>query len=118
MHLVLDEAPTRLRGEVETELLRIAQEAITNARKHSKAKNLWVDCRIHPPFAHISVRDDGAGLGTGRADSYRLKIMRERAHRIHATLDIGPGRFDADDDGAGPGTTVAVTVAGSEPVPS
>ena len=49
VHLTLDEAPTRLRSEVETELLRIAQEAITNARKHSAARNLWVDCRIHPP---------------------------------------------------------------------
>ena len=37
MHLVLDEAPTRLRVDVEAELLRIAQEAITNARKHAGA---------------------------------------------------------------------------------
>ena len=32
VHLTLDEAPTRLRGEVEIELLRIAMEAVTNAR--------------------------------------------------------------------------------------
>ena len=50
VHTTLDVAPTRLRGEVETELFRIAQEAITNARKHSAAKNLWVDCRIRPPL--------------------------------------------------------------------
>ena len=82
VHLTLDEAPTRLRAEVETELLRIAQEAITNARKHSRAENLWVDCRIRPPCARISVRDDGGGLGTARDDSYGIKIMRERAERI------------------------------------
>ncbi len=129
VHLTLDEAPTRLRTEIETELLRIAQEAVTNARKHSNADNLWVDCRIRPPFARITIQDDGTGLhGTGpdgrrfddtrsevrfpgpttahRADSYGLNIMRERAARINATLDIGaavlvPGRR---------GTRVTVTV--------
>lgn len=135
VHLTLDESPTRLRTEIETELLRIAQEAVTNARKHSNADNLWVDCRIRPPFARITIQDDGRGLhgtgpdgrrfddtrpegersattgtsgtGTGpRTDSYGLNIMRERAARINATLDIGaavlvPGRR---------GTRVTVTV--------
>ena len=63
VHLTLDEAPTRLRSEVETELLRIAQEAITNARKHAAATNLWVDCRIHPPYASHHREDDGRGSG-------------------------------------------------------
>jgi signal transduction histidine kinase len=106
VHLTLDEAPTRLRGEVETELLRIAQEAVTNARKHSQAENLWVDCRVHPPFARITVVDDGTGLGDPREDSYGLKIMRERADRIGATLEIGT-RDDFDDEH---GTRVSVTV--------
>jgi signal transduction histidine kinase len=106
VHLTLDEAPTRLRGEVETELLRIAQEAVTNARKHSSAENLWVDCRIQPPFARVTVADDGDGLGQPRADSYGFKIMRERADRINALLEIGP-RDGAD---AALGTKVSVTV--------
>ena len=38
VHLTLDEAPTRLSPAVEGELLRIAQEAITNARKHASAQ--------------------------------------------------------------------------------
>lgn len=111
VHLTLDEAPTRLRSEVETELLRIAQEAITNARKHSSARNLWVDCRILPPYAAITVRDDGAGLGKARTDSYGLKIMRERAERINASLDI----TGQEHNGRPGGTTVAVTVGGSAP---
>src|SRR6185436_8619854 len=41
VHLTLDEAPTRLTPVVETELMRIAQEAVTNARKHASADNLW-----------------------------------------------------------------------------
>jgi signal transduction histidine kinase len=106
VHLTLDEAPTRLRGEIETELLRIAQEAVTNARKHSHAENLWVDCRVHPPFARITVVDDGTGLGDTREDSYGLKIMRERADRIGATLEIGT----RDDFEEVTGTRVSVTV--------
>jgi signal transduction histidine kinase len=90
VHLTLDEAPTRLRVEVEMELLRITQEAVTNARKHANARNLWVDCRIQPPYARITVEDDGGGLGPPREDSYGLKIMRERADRIDARLEIGP----------------------------
>ena len=107
VHLTLDEAPTRLRSEVETELLRIAQEAVTNARKHSDAANLWVDCRIRPPFARITVQDDGDRAGhAARADSYGLKIMRERADRIDATLEIGTRRRHR----GVAGTRVAVTV--------
>jgi signal transduction histidine kinase len=118
VHITLDEAPTRLRTEVETELLRIAQEAVTNARKHSHAANLWVDCWIRPPFARITVQDDGTGLdGTlsgPRADHYGLNIMRERAARINATLDIGSGAPVR----GGRGTRVTVTVGdGGTPGP-
>lgn len=109
VHLTLDESPTRLRTEVETELLRIAQEAITNARKHSGARNLWVNCQIRPPFARIQVHDDGSGLGTPREDSYGLRIMRERAKRISAALEIDDQRSAGEPDG----TRVTVTVGAS-----
>ena len=97
VHLTLDESPARLRAATEAELLRIAQEAITNARKHAGAHNLWVNCRVQPPYARIEVRDDGGGLGTARAGLLRPAIMRERAERIDAPLEIsarhasGPG---------------------------
>lgn len=110
VHLTLDEGPSRLRSEVETELMRIAQEAITNARKHSTGANLWVDCRIQPPFARICVRDDGGGLRDGRPDSYGLHVMRERAERIGADLLIEELGYDE-----GPrGTSVIVTVGTEE----
>ncbi|MGZ5374328.1 MAG: sensor histidine kinase, partial [Aeromicrobium sp.] len=109
VHTTLDEAPSRLRGDVETELFRIAQEAITNARKHSGARNLWVDCRISPPSATITVRDDGNGLGRPRDDSFGIKVMRERAERINAILDICSGSR------TGSGTCVTVTVGADAP---
>jgi signal transduction histidine kinase len=106
VHLTLDEAPRRLRNDVESELLRITQEAVTNARKHSHGENLWVDCRIRPPSAHISIQDDGGGIGAARPDSYGLKIMQERAERIGAQLDI---REETAITG-GLGTKVTVTL--------
>lgn len=90
VHVTLDEASVRLRPEVEAELLRVAQEAINNARKHSGARNLWVTCEVRPPRAAIEVLDDGNGLGQGREDSHGLRIMRERAERVGAELSIEP----------------------------
>lgn len=102
VHLVLDEAPQRLRIEAEAELLRIAQEAITNVRKHSRARNLWVTCRTAPPKAELRIEDDGLGLGRARADSYGMDIMKERAARLGAHLHVY--------DRAGGGTVVQVTM--------
>jgi signal transduction histidine kinase len=89
VHVTLDEAPDRLPIAAEAELLRIAQEAITNARKHAEAEHLWVTCRVDPPFAHLRIEDDGNGMGTGRHDSFGLEVMRERAARLGAELTIG-----------------------------
>ena len=88
VHLSLEESPARLRLDVETELLRIAQEAVTNARKHSHATSLWVTCRVEPPFAEVRVEDDGRGNVTHKADHYGLHIMKERASRINAVLSF------------------------------
>ena len=90
VHLSLDEAVTRLPAETEAELLRIAQEAITNARKHADAANLWVTLVVDPPSALLRVEDDGRGLGTGRHDSFGLQIMRERATRLRTDVQIEP----------------------------
>jgi signal transduction histidine kinase len=102
VHVTLDESTVRLRPRVEAELLRIAQESINNARRHSGGENLWVNCRVQPPHAEIEVVDDGRGLGSGREDSHGLKIMRERADRIGADLQIHSPATD------GRGTRVSI----------
>jgi len=102
VHLVLDESSERLGIGIETEFLRIAQEAITNARRHAQASNLWVTCRINPPEAFLRVADDGQGLGSPRIDSYGLEIMRERTTRIGAQLAVR--------DRVGGGTVVEVVL--------
>src|SRR5438270_888188 len=91
VHLSLDESTARLPAATEAELLRIAQEAITNARKHAGASNLWVTCAVDPPFAQIEVSDDGHGISDQRPDGrYGLAIMAERAERIRGRLEITP----------------------------
>ncbi len=107
VHLSLDESTARLPAATEAELLRIAQEAITNARKHAGAANLWVTCAVDPPYAQIEVSDDGHGIADQRPDGrYGLAIMAERAERIRGRLEIRPRRPS--------GTTVAV-VLGTSP---
>lgn len=104
VHLSLDESTARLPAATEAELLRIAQESITNARKHARADNLWVTCEVDPPYARIEVSDDGRGIaGSGADGRYGLTIMSERAERIRASLEIRPREPH--------GTTVAVILA-------
>ena len=105
IHVTLDESTTRLRHEVESELLRIAQEAMTNAVRHSGCTSITVQCRVAPPSAEIVVSDDGNGLGIGRDDSHGLDIMRERAALIDADLEVG--------DNLPRGTVVAVRLPGN-----
>jgi signal transduction histidine kinase len=106
VHLSLDDSPGRLPSAIEAELLRIAQEAITNARKHAGASNLWVTCSVDPPNAQIEVSDDGQGIADQRVDGrYGLAIMAERAERIRGRLEIRPRHPH--------GTTVAVVLGPS-----
>ncbi len=106
VHLSLEESPRRLRLDVETELLRIGQEAVTNARKHSQGENMWVTCRVEPPFAELRIEDDGIGAVGPRHDHYGLHIMKERAARINAVLTIG--------DRVGGGTVVSAVLLPAE----
>lgn len=102
VHVTLDESSVRLRPRVEAELLRIGQEAINNARRHSGGANLWVRCRVQPPYAEIDVTDDGIGLQAPREDSHGLRIMKERAERIGATITVETPAAD------GRGTRVSI----------
>lgn len=91
IQVTLDERTTRLRSEVEAELFRIAQEAMTNAVRHARATSIDVHCQVHAPGALITVTDNGQGLQEARPDSHGLDIMRERATLIGATLEIKAG---------------------------
>jgi signal transduction histidine kinase len=90
------EGSKRLRPEVEAELLRIAQEGMNNAARHADARRITVEVTVQAPDARVRVADDGRGLQAGRDDSHGVRIMKERARRIGARLQLhnraeGPG---------------------------
>jgi signal transduction histidine kinase len=109
VHVSMDESPHRLPVASEVELLRIVQEAVTNVRKHARAKNLWLTVEVDPPRARITVTDDGRGLQAKRLDSMGIQGMHERAGRIGGQLSV---RNRSD----GSGTVVEVVIDPPQPV--
>lgn len=104
-----------LRPETEREILRVAQEAIQNGKRHAGAQHLWVRLEYTPAEVALEVRDDGAGFAlNGRPDHvqsppghFGLTGMRERAEGMGGTLRI--------ESAEGEGTTVRLRVpAGTE----
>ena len=79
--------------ELETEVLRIVQEALCNIRKHAQAQNVRILMRAsgNAEFM-IMIEDDGVGIEgvvSGRPGEHiGLNVMQERAARLHGTLTI------------------------------
>lgn len=74
-------------------LYRIAQEAITNAIRHGKAKNIEIRLNSEGPCTTLTVENDGVdfpGLQAG-SKGMGLRIMRYRADMIGGSLDIQRG---------------------------
>jgi two-component system nitrate/nitrite sensor histidine kinase NarX len=91
--------------DVQVQLLHVVQEALSNVRKHARARQVWLTLEPRPELA-IEIRDDGCGfdLATRNADEAHvgLRIMRERAAGIGARVDIRSA--------AGEGTCVRITL--------
>jgi signal transduction histidine kinase len=92
VHLTLDERGVRLTRRHESELLRIAQEAVGNVHKHARAINVWVSLTVNGTDVRLVVEDDGIGGASPRTGHYGLHTMRERAERIGADLEVCPRR--------------------------
>lgn len=105
VHVVIDESASRLTSVAEHELMRIAQEAMTNVRRHAQATNVWVECTVDAPAFALRIADDGRGLGPSTDASMGLKGIRERVARLGAEVRIG--------DRAAGGTLVEVTKPGT-----
>jgi PAS domain S-box-containing protein len=91
----------RLDSEAETTLYRIAQEALTNVAKHSRAKNVELILERRADHVLLVVEDDGAGFDPGdRTHGFGLLGMQERASLVGASLEI--------EAAVGRGTTILV----------
>jgi PAS domain S-box-containing protein len=85
-------AALMLLAEVQNELFRIAQEAMTNINKHAHAKSVWITLEFKVDQAILTVRDDGIGFAATDSPKtkggYGLSTMRERAQRIGSQIEI------------------------------
>ena len=101
----------RLPSETETTLYRIAQEALTNAARHSRATSVDVILERRGEQVVLIVEDNGVGFDPGRTSASRpgfgLLGMKERAALVGAALQI--------ESQPGKGTTVLLrmTTGGS-----
>ena len=75
---------------VEREIIGIAQEALTNAVRHSRARSIAVNAEgVRAVGFRLSVADDGRGFSADKGGSgFGMTSMRERAERIGASLTI------------------------------
>jgi signal transduction histidine kinase len=97
----------KLPQEMEQHLLRIAQEAVTNALKHAGASRIGVKLHLEGRQIHLRISDNGRGFDqqdvfSSRAGHFGVIGMRERAERLGGDLRLTSN--------PGEGTEVEVTV--------
>jgi two-component system NarL family sensor kinase len=94
-----------LPATVQHQLLRIAQEAISNAVRHAKPTVVSVALRWEQPNLILQVTDNGAGISEAsleKSEGFGLSNMRTRASQIDGKLAIQTA--------AGHGTSIVLTV--------
>jgi ligand-binding sensor domain-containing protein/signal transduction histidine kinase len=107
VEIQVDGTPRRLAKPVEDNLLRIGQEALSNAMKHARPKRIHIKLSFESDQVHLCVRDDGCGFDIESRSPlqdghFGLIGMRERAKQIkgHLTIESRPGE----------GTEINITV--------
>ena len=94
-----------LHNDTETNLLRIAQEALYNVQKHADAEQIWIELSYEPNGVRLAVKDDGKGFDTSamkKSNHFGLQVMQERTESIGGVFQLSsrPGH----------GTQIMVTV--------
>jgi signal transduction histidine kinase len=109
VHFEGEELGIRLAPATETTIFNVVQEAINNAKKHARARNIWVRLARMGNQLVVQVQDDGQGFdvpqqseAATRRGSYGLLNMRERAEGARGDIRIESGR--------GRGTTITLSV--------
>ena len=104
-----------LQPDLETVLLRIGQESLTNVRKHAKATEVEINLTFDEAAVEMSIRDNGVGFKSVAASgdekkrgAFGLISMRERARGLGGMLEVQSRR--------GKGTLVRVVIPTSKEV--
>jgi signal transduction histidine kinase len=84
---------TTFSPDMQMQMFRIIQEALTNARKHSNARHIQVEFEAENGQVFVIIRDDGHGFSPGNLETlygrhFGLQFMRERAGLLGGTLQI------------------------------
>jgi signal transduction histidine kinase len=93
---------------MENEILRIAQEALTNVTRHAQASSASLTLNYEPAQLTLTIIDNGQGFSTSEASlltaqgHFGVQGMRERARHIGAQLSISSA--------TGQGTQIHLTV--------
>ena len=98
-----------LSSSVQTALLRICQEALTNVSRHAAATRVSVKMAFHPDAVHLEVRDNGKGFDQTAADGshepgggFGLIGMEQRVRQLGGTIIV--------DSAIGKGTVVEARI--------
>jgi signal transduction histidine kinase len=83
--LAIEDVKFDLPSEIQVQLIRILQEALSNVRIHAQAHNVWIRLCVSGPNLELEISDDGHGFCmeelTGPSQ-HGLRGMRERAELI------------------------------------
>jgi signal transduction histidine kinase len=102
-YTVVTGRPAALSPSAEGELLRVVQEALTNARRHAHAASVSVTLSYLDDVLAIDIQDDGKGFTpAARHAGIGLATMRERIVALGGTLAV--------ESALGEGATIAATV--------
>jgi signal transduction histidine kinase len=71
-------------------VVRTAQEALTNVRKHAPEAQVVMDFRCTADWCELEVQDNGGQSSETTGNGYGLVGMRERAELIGGSLEAGP----------------------------
>lgn len=97
-----DHARGALGRDGEVVLLRAAQEALANVRRHADARHVVLSLGGRDGTGALEVRDDGSGFDPARVPGFGLSGMRHRVEEVGGELDV--------DTAPGVGTRVLVRV--------
>jgi len=89
IQFITEGSPYRLHPDLGLNLLRIAQESLTNAIRHANAQTVQIKLIYNPHTLHLSVHDDGCGFEPqSPTQGFGLLGMQQRASRIGATWNL------------------------------
>ena len=87
-NLLSEELPDNLSSDISTATYRIAQEALTNAIRHSGADKINVHLNADHQNLYLQIQDNGHGIKPNDEPGFGITGMKERANAASGTLTV------------------------------